>query len=163
MPPPGPPDGGSRPDEGRNGTAAHQAGCRSAPHLFRELLALTACHGQSRGVSEPDPALLDLDQIRAAFGDIDDDVRDLLRLFVETTEPILDDLDRSVAARDQDGAEHAAHSAKGAARSAGAKTMAAICERLEAAVKAGDWAAVERDRLAVRPALAAAEAAIRAL
>jgi HPt (histidine-containing phosphotransfer) domain-containing protein len=163
MPPPGPPDGGSRPDEGRNGTAAHQAGCRPAPHHFRESLALTGCHGQSRGVSEPDPAVLDLDQIRAAFGDIDDDVRDLLRLFVETTRPTLEDLDRGIAARDQDGAENAVHSAKGAARSAGAMTMAAICERLEMAVKAGDWGAVERDRVALRPAFAAAEAAIRAL
>ena len=114
-------------------------------------------------MTDADPAVLDLDQIREAFGDIDDDVRDLLRVFIDTTRPILDDFDRRAAARDQDAAEHAAHSAKGAARSAGALAMAAICERLEEAARAGDWGAVERDRVALGPAFAAAATSIRAL
>ena len=53
--------------------------------------------------------VLDVQQILDAFGEIDDDVRDMMRLFVKTTAPLLDRIDTTVASRDQTAAEHAAH------------------------------------------------------
>ncbi|MBM3534375.1 MAG: Hpt domain-containing protein [Alphaproteobacteria bacterium] len=107
--------------------------------------------------------VLDLSQLLAAFGEIDDDVRKMMRIFIETTEPILDELEARVASRDRAGVEDLAHSAKGAARSAGARTMAAACEALEKAAEAGDWGEVERKLPAVRPTFVAAKAAIASL
>jgi two-component system, sensor histidine kinase and response regulator len=159
MPSTGPPDGGSCPDEGRNGTACIRLVVAPPLTLSSTRLPSADVAGSLARVTDS-AAVLDLDQLRAAFGDIDDDVRDLLRLFVDSTRPILDDLERSIGARDQAAAENEAHSAKGAARSAGAMAMAAVCERLEVAARAGDWSAVERERAAVRPAFAAAAAAI---
>jgi len=106
---------------------------------------------------------LDLSQLLAAFGEIDDDVREMMQIFVETTEPMLGELEAKIAARDQVGVEDVAHSAKGAARSAGARAMAAACEAVERAAEAGDWAGVERNFPTVRPAFEAARAAIAGL
>ncbi|MBM3547714.1 MAG: hypothetical protein FJX54_12240 [Alphaproteobacteria bacterium] len=83
---------------------------------------------------------LDLSQLLAAFGEIDDDVREMMQIFIETTEPMLGELAEKIAARDQPGVEDLAHSAKGAARSAGARAMATACEAVEKAAEAGDWA-----------------------
>ena len=104
--------------------------------------------------------VLDIQQILDAFGEIDDDVRDMMRLFVKTTAPLLDRIDTTVASRDQTAAEHAAHSAKGAARSAGARLLAGVCESIEQAVRRGDWPEAERQLPLARPAFAAASAAI---
>ena len=105
-------------------------------------------------------AILDLEQLRAAFGEIDDDVREMMHLFVETTAPMLDALDDHIAVRDRTAVEDCAHSAKGAARSAGANAMAAACEALELAAGAGDWVEIELRMVAVRPAFEAARQAI---
>jgi two-component system sensor histidine kinase/response regulator len=111
----------------------------------------------------PPSAVLDIEHLAAIFGEIDDDVRDMMRLFIDSTAPILADLDARVAARDAVGAENAAHSAKGAARSAGAAAMASACEAVEIAARAGDWTAVEQQLPAIGPAFAATKAAIEAL
>ena len=105
-------------------------------------------------------SVLDLDQLHAAFGEIDDDVREMMHLFVATTAPMLDALDDDVAVRDRTTVEDRAHSAKGAARSAGAGAMAAACEALELAARAGDWVEIELRLAAVRPAFEAAKQAI---
>ena len=107
--------------------------------------------------------VLDMGQILAAFGEVDDDVREMLGLFVETTAPLLDALDADVAIRDRAAVEDRAHSAKGAARSAGAKAMAAACEAVEIASRAGDWVEIETKLAAVRPAFDAASKAIARL
>jgi HPt (histidine-containing phosphotransfer) domain-containing protein len=107
--------------------------------------------------------VLDLSQILAAFGEIDDDVREMMQMFVETTAPMLVELEALVAARDGTAAEDHAHSIKGAARSAGARAMAAASEAVEAAARAGDWAEVELKLALIRPAFDAARKAIARL
>lgn len=107
--------------------------------------------------------ILDLTQIIAAFGEIDDDVREMMKLFVETTAPMLDELDVYVSARDRAAVEDHAHSIKGAARSAGARAVAQASEAVEAAARAGDWAEVDLKLDAIRPAFDAARQAIARL
>jgi HPt (histidine-containing phosphotransfer) domain-containing protein len=107
--------------------------------------------------------VLDLSQLLAAFGEIDDDVREMMRVFVETTEPMLGEIEAKIAARDRIAVADLAHSAKGAARSAGARAMATACEALERAAEAGDWAEMELRLTAVRPAFVAARQAIAGL
>lgn len=107
--------------------------------------------------------VLDMGQILAAFGEIDDDVREMLQMFVETTAPMLEELEAFVAARDRSAVEDHAHSIKGAARSAGARAMAAASEAVEAAARAGDWAEVELRLATIRPAFDAARGAIARL
>jgi HPt (histidine-containing phosphotransfer) domain-containing protein len=107
--------------------------------------------------------VLDLSQLLAAFGEIDDDVREMMQVFVDTTAPMLNEIEAKIAARDQVGVEDLAHSAKGAARSAGARALAAVCEVAERAAEAGDWAEVELRFSTMRSAFEAASAAIAAL
>lgn len=61
----------------------------------------------------PTDDALDMQQLLAAFGEIDDDVREMMQLFVETTAPILDELEAHAAVRDRTAVEDVAHSAKG--------------------------------------------------
>ncbi len=117
----------------------------------------------ARARMTPTDDALDLRQLLAAFGEIDGDVRDMTQLFVETTAPMLDDLDAHAAVRDRTAVEDAAHSAKGAARSAGARALAAACEALETAARAGDWTEVELRLAQVKPAFEAAKRAIARL
>lgn len=107
--------------------------------------------------------VLDIGQILAAFGEIDDDVREMMQMFVETTAPMLDELQAFVGARDQAAAEDHAHSIKGAARSAGARAMAQASEAIEKAAQAGDWAEVDVKLALIRPAFDAAREAIARL
>mgnify|MGYP003352174356 CR=1 FL=1 len=107
--------------------------------------------------------VLDMGQILAAFGEIDDDVRDMMRMFVETTAPMLGELEAYAAARDRAAVEDHAHSIKGAARSAGARALAAASEAIEAAARAGDWAEVDLRLATIRPAFDAASQAIARL
>ncbi len=111
----------------------------------------------------PTDDALDMQQLLAAFGEIDDDVREMMQLFVETTGPILDELEAHAAVRDRTAVEDAAHSAKGAARSAGAWALAAACEALETAAKAGDWTEVELRLAQVKPAFETAKRVIARL
>lgn len=110
-----------------------------------------------------DPPVLDARQLLAAFGEIDDEVRDMMRMFVETTAPMLRDLEEAVRARRQPEAEDLAHSAKGAARSAGAMRLAATCAGIEDAAERGEWVEAERRLAALAPDLAAVGQAIEAL
>jgi HPt (histidine-containing phosphotransfer) domain-containing protein len=107
--------------------------------------------------------VLDLTQILAAFGEIDEDVREMMHLFVETTAPMLEELEAFIVARDQAATEDHAHSIKGAARSAGARAMASASEAVEIAARAGDWAEVELKLALIRPAFDAARQAIARL
>jgi PAS domain S-box-containing protein len=83
-----------------------------------------------------EPPVLDLTPMRQIFGDIGDEVRDLLALFVDTTRPLVADLGEALAAGDALAAREAAHSAKGAGNSAGAFRFAKLCAEAEAACAA---------------------------
>jgi len=86
------------------------------------------------------PAVLDLTPMRQIFGDIGDEVRELLALFVDTTRPLVADLGNALEAGDSVAAREAAHSAKGAGNSAGAFRFAKLCAEAEAACAAADLA-----------------------
>ncbi|CUW40175.1 putative signal transduction histidine kinase [Magnetospirillum sp. XM-1] len=98
------------------------------------------------------PPVLDLTPMRQIFGDIGDEVRDLLALFVDTTRPLVADLGDALEAGDCLAAREAAHSAKGAGNSAGAFRFAKLCAEAEAAAAAADLGRA----MAVFPALEAA-------
>jgi two-component system, sensor histidine kinase and response regulator len=105
--------------------------------------------------SEPEDgqlAILDLSPLREIFGSITDEARELLTLFIDTTRPLLTDMDNAVVAGDTAAAREAAHSGKGAGNSAGAYRFGKICAEIEAACTQG-----EMDRVVARvPAMHAA-------
>ena len=77
--------------------------------------------------------VLDLDPMRQIFGEIGDEVRELLQLFVDTTEPLVEGFAAALADGDAVAAREAAHSAKGAGNSAGAFRFAQLCAAAELA------------------------------
>ncbi|EME71301.1 Signal transduction histidine kinase [Paramagnetospirillum caucaseum] len=98
------------------------------------------------------PPVLDLAPMRQIFGDIGDEVRELLALFVDTTRPLVADLGDALVAGDAVAGREAAHSAKGAGNSAGAFRFARLCAEAEAACAASDLARAA----SLQPALEAA-------
>ena len=84
-------------------------------------------------VVEPALPILDLAPMRQIFGEIGDEVRELLQLFIDTTQPLVEGLSDAVAAGDVVAAREAAHSAKGAGNSAGAFRFARLCAEAELA------------------------------
>ncbi|MGL1213364.1 Hpt domain-containing protein, partial [Vibrio parahaemolyticus] len=85
-----------------------------------------------------------------------------LGTFIETTEPVLDDLDAAIAAENWPEVRRHAHAAAGAARMAGAVAMAALCSDVELLAAGGDPAAGSL-AVGIRPAFAAAGVAIAGL
>jgi len=94
-------------------------------------------------VLEPVVPVLDLTPMRQIFGEIGDEVRELLQLFVESTRPLVEALGGALAAGDGIAAREAAHSAKGAGSSAGAFRFALLCAEAESACVGGDLAAAQ--------------------
>ena len=86
----------------------------------------------------PLPAVLDLAPMRLIFGEVGDEVRELLALFIDTTRPAVEDLSRALDAGDAGAAREAAHTAKGAGGSAGAFRFARLCAEMEKICADGD-------------------------
>ncbi|WP_245651085.1 ATP-binding protein [Paramagnetospirillum marisnigri] len=84
------------------------------------------------------PPVLDLDPMRQIFGEIGDEVRELLELFMDTTRPLLDELEAAIIAGDAIAAREAAHSCKGGGNSAGAFRFARYCAEIESDCAAGN-------------------------
>jgi PAS domain S-box-containing protein len=114
----------------------------------------------ARGGAAATARVLDLDQLARNIGAIDATAGRLLQRFVETTRPLLGDVERAFAARAAGSLREAAHSIRGAARTAGAERLADVCAGLEDAMKGEDWAqaAVLQPRLA--PAFGELEQAV---
>lgn len=83
-------------------------------------------------------AILDPGPMEEAFGEIDDMAIETYQLFITSTEPLLADIGRHLAAGNTAAATEVAHSAKGAARMTGAFRLAAICSEIEYLSKAGN-------------------------
>ncbi|MBP2229724.1 signal transduction histidine kinase/DNA-binding response OmpR family regulator/HPt (histidine-containing phosphotransfer) domain-containing protein [Azospirillum agricola] len=111
----------------------------------------------------PDLPVLDLDHVRETFGSLDAGTADMMDFFLETTRPTLDQALAALAAGDPEAARAAAHSAAGAARTAGAKALAAHCSALENAILANRLEEAQRQAAAMDAAYPAVEAAVRAL
>ena len=99
------------------------------------------------------PQVLNLEQMRKNFGEINGIALKLLRRYVETTAPLLADIERAWADRRVGDVRKAAHSALGASRTAGAEQLAAILSDLQTAVKAQAWDEAELLRTQLAPAL----------
>ncbi|MBI5163157.1 MAG: response regulator [Magnetospirillum sp.] len=106
------------------------------------------------------PPVLDLAPMREIFGAIDDEARELLTLFVDSTRPLVVEAATALALGDPVGAREAAHSAKGAGNSAGAYRFARLCAELESLCAAGD---VEVARTLIAPIEAAFSEAVEAV
>lgn len=96
-------------------------------------------------------AVLDPVPMEEAFGEIDEMALDTYDLFISSTEPLLAEIARQLAAGDTAAATETAHSAKGAARMTGAFRLAAVCAQIENHCKTGnsgealDWLALVPD------------------
>jgi CheY-like chemotaxis protein/HPt (histidine-containing phosphotransfer) domain-containing protein len=104
--------------------------------------------------------VLDLGHVVATFGSIDA-ARDLLNFFLETTAPLLDAVADGLAAGDAEGGRHAAHSAAGAARTAGAVELAMLCSEIERCAARGDVDAAKQRARCLRAAFSRVERAVR--
>jgi two-component system sensor histidine kinase/response regulator len=107
--------------------------------------------------------VLDLTPMRQIFGEIGDEVRELLALFVDTTRPLVSELGQALDNGDAVAAREAAHSAKGAGNSAGAFRFAKLCAEAEAACAAGDLKNVAELYPALEKAFEEAAAAVAAV
>nr|WP_255542307.1 Hpt domain-containing protein [Azospirillum sp. INR13] len=83
--------------------------------------------------------------------------------FIETTRPTLDRVRQALDAGEMEEARAAAHSAAGAARTAGARVLAAACTALERAIVEARLEEVERHAHAMAAAFPEVEKAIHAL
>ncbi|WP_377808160.1 ATP-binding protein [Azospirillum sp. A29] len=119
-------------------------------------------------VAEEALPVLDLDHVRETFGctaknSLDDGTLDMMDFFIETTRPTLERVRQALDAGDREEARAAAHSAAGAARTAGAKALAAACTALERAVIEGRETDMARHAQAMAAAFPEVEKAICAL
>ena len=110
-----------------------------------------------------DHAVLDVAHLRATLGAIDDGLREDLKLFVDTTEDYAKRLTAAIEARDARTAREIAHSAKGAARTAGARELAALMQAIEDSVRQDDFASAASLAGAMRPTLDRVAKAVAAL
>jgi two-component system, sensor histidine kinase and response regulator len=111
----------------------------------------------------PDVLVLDLDHLRETFGSLDGGTLDMMDYFLETTRPTLDQALAALAAGQLEDARAAAHSAAGAARTAGAKRLAIHCTALERAVIEERLSDARTHAAAMTQAFPEVEDAIRAL
>jgi two-component system sensor histidine kinase/response regulator len=131
---------------------------------LRRRVSAEAGQPTSAAVAEESrPAVLDLGAMRAIFGAITEDAKELLALFVESTRPLVEDMDRALGEGDVESAREAAHSAKGAGNSAGCFRFGRLCAEIEAACARGDGEVAETLIPAMQAAFDEAAQAIAAL
>ncbi|WP_455172830.1 ATP-binding protein [Azospirillum largimobile] len=112
--------------------------------------------------------VLDLGHLRETFGGnwedgVDAGTLDMMDFFIETTRPTLDRVRQALDAGEMEEARAAAHSAAGAARTAGARVLAAACTALERAIVEARLEDVERHARAMAEAFPEVEKAIHTL
>jgi PAS domain S-box-containing protein len=107
--------------------------------------------------------VLDLERMRQNFGSIDATARKLLHRYLETTAPLLAEIERALSRRSATELKQAAHSVVGASRTAGAEELAALCAALEAAMKSEAWDEAVALQARLRPAFDQVEQAVMQL
>ncbi|MBI1206371.1 MAG: response regulator [Azospirillum sp.] len=85
-------------------------------------------------------SVLDLDAVANLFGDAQV-VAEMLQFFLETTRPLIEEAGRALRVGGFEDARAAIHAAAGAARTASAGELAALCSQIELDLVAGDAAA----------------------
>ncbi len=112
--------------------------------------------------AEP-PAAIDLTQLQSLVGDDADTVRQFLDLFVESSGPVLQQVDGAIASREAKALQSASHSLKGSAASVGSREVAELARELEHAAKQEQWELVEPIRERLGDAFERATTFVRAL
>ncbi len=99
----------------------------------------SAMPAQKAAAAQPSQASPAIDRAALAeqMGTFDDSVIEMLGLFIGMTEPLIDDIDAAFGAADWHGVREAAHSLKGAARSACANSLGDLAARLQDDAEAG--------------------------
>ncbi len=101
--------------------------------------------GKSKAAAVSDgPAVLDLEPMLFIFGSITDEARTMLRDFLTSVSPLFDEARAALAVGDTEAAKAPLHAAKGAANTAGARALGALCAAVEEAVKRGDIESARR-------------------
>jgi CheY-like chemotaxis protein len=78
--------------------------------------------------------VLDLTQMEQVFGGIDDSVREIFDLFIESVAPLLGEFQSAFAAAKYPAAREVIHKAKGATANAGGRELAALMGEIEMAL-----------------------------
>ena len=86
---------------------------------------------QEASGSHPSPSAIDREALIEQMGELDDGAIEMLKLFPKMMQPILEDVRSAIVKNDFVELEAAAHSLKGAARSAGALTLGQICSDIQ--------------------------------
>jgi len=107
-----------------------------------------------------DPDVLDLEPMLRNFGAINPMVTDLYALFLRNEEDLHRTIRHKLTEGDLTGARLAAHAAGGAARTAGARQLAALCSTIEEALVRGDAPAAAQEAQELCGALAAVRAMV---
>jgi CheY-like chemotaxis protein/HPt (histidine-containing phosphotransfer) domain-containing protein len=107
--------------------------------------------------------VLNLEQMRENFGAIDGRIVTLLQRYIESTAPLLMEIDRALTARSAKDVRDAAHSARGASRTAGADELAAILTDLENAMETKAWADASALHAQLAPAFVRVKEAVSRL
>jgi HPt (histidine-containing phosphotransfer) domain-containing protein len=90
--------------------------------------------------AEPQVADLDLTTLLEAFGEINEDLRSTLRLFLKTISPQLADVRQKLDNGDIAGASEVAHAAKGVSNTTGALRLGQLCADIDNALRVQDEA-----------------------
>ncbi|CAK0774207.1 putative Histidine kinase [Azospirillaceae bacterium] len=85
-----------------------------------------------------DPDVLDLSYIMGLFGSLNNEARDMLGFFIESTEPLLAKMNNALFSGDAQKACKAAHAALGAARSVGGRNLGRALAEVEKHLTDGD-------------------------
>ncbi len=118
------------------------------------------------GGNTPSPAVaetaapFDLERIRRTCRQDQDQLREMLALFIQSSREILDQLGDAVTRRDARQCARLAHQLKGAAAYVGAEALTERSRRAEAAAKEGDWTALASDLEATEQAYREVKAAM---
>jgi two-component system sensor histidine kinase/response regulator len=91
-------------------------------------------------VSQQKPAVLDLTILLEAFEEVNDDLKNTLRLFLKTIVPQLTAIQQKFDEGDIAGAAEMAHAAKGVANTTGAFRLGTLCGEIDHALRRGDTA-----------------------
>lgn len=108
-------------------------------HWLRKEIVLKN-HELAKKYSQPefgsDEQPIDLAELRDYYGD---DLNDVLNTFVQDSEKLMTEINRSVRHCDGEHLAYFAHELKGSSASVGAKSVAKICLFLERAAGINDW------------------------
>ncbi len=108
-------------------------------------------------------APIDLQQLQSLVGNDAATVREFLDLFVESSRPVLQQVDGAIVSREAKALQSASHSLKGSAASVGSREVAELARELEDAAKQEHWELVEPIRERLGDAFERATTFVRAL